>query len=229
MGSSAVPPLTTRNFARVAGRGTGYAAAAILGVLACPALAAPAASTMTFAVIRNDAQIGTHTVSVTQNGSSMTVQIATRVAVKLGFLTLYHFDQTDTEQWSGGKLVALNATTDDNGTVHRAEASNADGRMVVQSDGRTEQLDAATLPLNLWNPAILDQHKALNLQDGQLVNVSVADRGTDSLNVAGRTVHAHHYVVTTTYPQDVWYDDSHRLVRVEMKGRDGSTITYQMV
>jgi hypothetical protein len=32
-----------------------------------------------------------------------------------------------------------------------------------------------------------------------------------------------------TFPQDVWYDDSGELVRVELKGADGSTILYQIV
>jgi hypothetical protein len=40
---------------------------------------------------------------------------------------------------------------------------------------------------------------------------------------------AHHCQIVATFPRDVWYDNDGQLVRVEMKGSDGSTILYQMV
>ena len=43
----------------------------------------------------------------------------------------------------------------------------------------------------------------------------------------GRPLTAHHYSIHTTFPQEVWYDDRQQLVKVALRGSDGSRIEYQ--
>jgi len=188
----------------------------------------PDSKTLKFAVMRNDSQIGTNTISVARNGQETTVQIVTHVEVKIAYVTVYRFDQTDTEQWSDGHLLAMNATTDDNGTVHRTNANCRDGKVVVEGDGQIRKLAADIIPVSLWNPVLLAQSVAFDPQDGAPVPVSVTDRGEENLVLQGHALHAHHYVLMTTFPQDLWYDENQRLVKVELKGSDGSTIRYQL-
>jgi len=197
-------------------------------LLAVSARADPDRKTMKFAVMRNDSQIGTNTITVARNGQDTTVQIATHVEVKIAYITVYRFDQTDTEQWSDGHLLTMNATTDDNGTVHRTNANCSDGKVVVDGDGQIRRLAANIIPVSLWNPVLLAQNVALDPQGGAPVPVSVIDRGEENLVLQGHAHHAHHYVLMTTFPQDLWYDENQRLVKVELKGSDGSTIRYQL-
>jgi hypothetical protein len=192
------------------------------------ALADPDSKTMKFAVMRNDSQIGTNSITVSRSGQDTTVQIVTHVEVRIAYITVYRFDQTDTERWSDGRLLAMNATTDDNGTVHRTNANCRDGKVVVDGDGQVRKLAANIIPVSLWNPVLLAQNVALDPQDGAPVPVSVIDRGEENLVLQGRAQHAHHYVLMTTFPQDLWYDENQRLVKVELKGSDGSTIRYQL-
>src|SRR5579862_7105285 len=86
-------------------------------------------STISFAVMRNGEQIGTNTIQLHRNGAETTVQIVTHVAVKIAFVTVYRFDQTETERWVDGRLAALRSSTDDNGTVHRVKASGGDNKI----------------------------------------------------------------------------------------------------
>jgi hypothetical protein len=188
----------------------------------------PGVQTMKFAVTRDDAPIGTNTIDVERKGAETSVQIVTHVAVGMAFITLYKFDQTETEHWTNGHLLAMNAVTDDNGTLHRTNANCHDGKLVVDGDGQVQNLASTVVPASLWNPAMLTQNVALNPEDGKLVPVSVVDRGEDSLTVAGHAMRAHHYVIKTIFAEDVWYDDG-RLVKLELKGADGSTIRYQLV
>lgn len=207
-------------------------ASTVLGVAALSAAGAAAnigAKTMNFAVMRDGAQIGTNSISFDSNGTGTRVQTVTHVSVGFGFLTLYHFDQTETEEWSGGRLVAMNSTTDDNGTVHRASASARGGKIVVEADNQVRELAPTTVPLNLWNPALMVQNSVLDPKDGSVQPIKVLDRGEDHVSVQGKTRHAHHYQIVTSFPQDVWYDDNHQLVQVELKGTDGSTIRYQLM
>jgi len=185
--------------------------------------------TMKFAVTRDDAPIGTNTIDVIRRGAETSVQIVTHVAVGVAFFTLYKFDQTETEQWTNGHLLAMDAVTDDNGTLHHTNANCRDGKLVVDGDGQVQKLATNVLPASLWNQAMLTQNVALNPEDGKLVPVSVVDRGEDNVTVAGREERAHHYVLKTVFAQDVWYDAGHRLVKMELKGADGSTIRYQLI
>lgn len=209
----------------------GLAALAAAGTLfVLSAQARPDPETLNFTVTRNGAPIGTNIIRLGHQGQDTTVQVETHVQVGFAFLTLYKFDQTETERWADGRLVAMNAMTDDNGTVHRASATARNGMIVAQCDGKTtSELAPTTVPLSLWNPTIVNQTAALDTQNGSLETIKVSDMGEGNLVIERRERHVHHYQIVTTYPQDVWYDDSGELVQVELKGSDGSTIRYQLV
>jgi hypothetical protein len=204
------------------------AALGMAGVLTA-AHASPKAATITFAVMRNGAQIGTNLIRVERDGPATTVQAVTHVEVGLGFVTLYKYDQTETERWANGRLVAMTSTTDDNGTTHNASAQAGDGKIVVHADQQVRETAATAIPLTLWNASVVDRDLALDPKDGSVQPLKVFDRGEEQLVVQGRRRPAHHYEIVTKFPQDVWYDDNRQLVQVELKGSDGSTIRYQLM
>jgi hypothetical protein len=214
--------------------GAGLACIRISGAIACLAIAAacPAHAdprrTLTFAVTRNDSQIGTDTITLGQNGPQRTIESVTHVSVGMAFITLYKFDQTETEQWANGRLMALNVVTDDNGTVHRIVADIRGDKLVVDSDGLVKEIASTVIPASLWDPQLLQQAAALDPESGSVVPVSVVDCGEDSVVISGRSERAHHFVIRTNHASDVWYDDNHSLVKVELKGSDGSTIRYEL-
>jgi len=183
---------------------------------------------MRFAVMRNGQQIGNNTIELRRSGSETTVHMVTHVEVKIAFVTVYRFDQTETERWVGGKLMALNAVTDDNGTLHRVRASRADDKLMIEANGKTTEVAGNTIPASLWNPLLLEKSVAFNPQDGKIMPIAVTDRGEDQLVVQGRAKRARHYVIKSTFPQDVWFDEARQLLKVELKGSDGSTIRYQL-
>ncbi len=205
------------------------ALAAIGTFVASAAWGADEPGTATFAVLRNNDRIGINTVAVAREGSDTTVESRLHLAVKFAFLTVYRYDQVQTERWSNGHLLSLEATTDDNGTVHTTRASKTGDEFVVDDNGREKRIAASLFPLTLWTDAIASQSTVLNPETGKVEPLKVVDRGEDEFTVQGRPTRAHHYVLTTSFSQDVWYDESHRMVRLELKGRDGSTIRYQLV
>jgi len=205
-----------------------FIGAAAVCLLGGAAYADPNGEVLKFSVTRDGTQIGTNTIDVVRNGAVTNVQIVTHVEVGMAFITLYKFDQTETERWSNGRLVAMNSVTDDNGTMHRTNASNCDGTLIVQGDGGVQKMASTVIPASIWNPDMLSQNVALDPVNGKLVAVSVVDRGEDSLSLNGRTARAHHYQLKTEFSEDVWYDDARHLVKMELKGSDGSTIRYQL-
>lgn len=204
------------------------ALAASASMLALPAAAGNDSHTIRFLVTRNGEPIGTNSIRVGHDGADTTVATVTHVKVGFAFLTFYKFDQTENERWSGGRLLALDSVTDDNGTVRKATAAAQDGALLIACNGKTLRSPATTIPFNLWNSELMERSVALDTRDGSMESLKVTDLGEESLIVQGHAKRTHHYEITSSFPEDVWYDDKGELVRVEMKAMDGSTILYQL-
>ena len=78
----------------------------------------PSDTILNFAVLRNGDQIGTSTMRVRRDGPEIVAEIVTHIQVKIAYVTVYRFDQTETEHWTEGSLVEMTSLTNDNGTVH---------------------------------------------------------------------------------------------------------------
>lgn len=201
--------------------------AIVAGVSLAAAAGPAAAETLRFAIMRNGAQIGTHQIVVNRAGPETSVSIATDVDVKVLFITAYHFQQTESERWANDRLVALNSTTDNNGTHHKMAVVQKPANLNVDVDGKATTADRNIVPASFWNPDFLQHSSVLDTQDGLVSPMSVIDHGPEQLAIDGKTIKAHHYEIKSRYSQEVWYDERQRLVQVRLLGTDGSTILYK--
>jgi hypothetical protein len=79
-----------------------------------------------------------------------------------------------------------------------------------------------------WDPRILRATRLLNSQTGELLPVSVAERGTERVNVAGRNVAAtRHRLSAPNLQIDLWYADG-RWVALEAPTPGGRTLRYEL-
>ena len=200
----------------------------ILGALwlASNAVIPASAETLNFVINRNGDPIGTSTIEINRRGADTTVDTTTDLAVNVLFFTAYRFEQKTGERWSNGHLVALNSTTNNNGTRHKVAVRMNGDQLELYADGENSPLDSDIVPSTLWNPDFLKHSMMLDVQDGQVMPVTVIDDGADDLRVDGQVVPAHHYTINGRYSEDVWYDDRGRLVQVRIIGSDGSIILY---
>jgi hypothetical protein len=191
--------------------------------------AQPATETLQYAIIRNGEQIGTHKVELRRTGKETAVNVATNVEVKVLFITAYRFQYTATERWVNGRLVALNAETDDNGTQHKLTAALKGATLEVEADGKAAQIDKNILPGSFWNPEVVRQSVMLDTQTGQVMPISVVDGGSEQVTVETGSAPARRYTIKGKFSQDVWYDSRGRLVQSQLVGPDGSVITYKLI
>jgi Family of unknown function (DUF6134) len=206
--------------------GTRIIAAAGALMIATTVAAYTPADTMRFVIMRNGEQIGTHAIEISRNGPETNVRITTDLTVKVLFITAYRLQHSATERWVNGQLVAFNSTTDNNGVRHKVSASRSASGLEVDADGKTSRVDQAVLPASLWNAELMRRRAAFDPQDGQVDPISVTDDGMEDLYLGARTLKARHYEIKGRYSQDVWYDESGRLVQVKLVGSDGSVISY---
>jgi hypothetical protein len=203
---------------------------AIAAIICLIALTGAAScETYRFTITRNGDQIGTHSINLNRTGAETSVSIVTDLTVKVLFVTAYRFQHTASERWLNGRLVALNATTDDNGTRHQVSVVTAGTTLQIDADGKTARLDRTIIPGSLWNPELMRRPVMLDTQEGQVLPLTVVDQGPEDLTIDSRVIKAHHYVMKSKYSQDVWYDDQQHLVQVKLIGPDGSVIMYKPI
>lgn len=180
---------------------------------AAPALASslPDQGKLRFDVIRKGKDIGDHSYVFSGSPAHYSVQVATRIAVKVPLIQLnaYVFEQQSTETWAGGKMTAIASDTNDNGTPHQLS-----------------QPGQGLLPASLWNDDIVNSRKLLNTIDGKVMSVRVTDLGMQAVPSGKGEVNAHHFRISGDLERDVWYDDAGNLAHVSFKADDGSTVTY---
>lgn len=186
----------------------------------------PGDGTLSYAVLRNGAEIGSHVFRFRHDGHRLIVEIHTRMAVRWAVLTVYRFEHDGTEIWQGDRLVAMQTRTNDDGKHHLIDARSNDTGTTVEVEGKPHQLEAGLLPASLWNPRVLAQAALLNTVDGTPAHVAARQLGEEMLQVQGRAVVARHYALTGDLAREVWYDPDGRLVKVRFKAKDDSDIEY---
>jgi len=196
-------------------------------VLAAHAAIVPASGKLDFSVVRDGKKIGTHVLSFRRANNRVDVDIHTRIAVKVAFITVYRFEQDGHEVWQGGRLVRMQTKTHDDGTDHTLEVSaNGAGKLRVVGDGQVREAAADAVPASLWNPAFIRTKALMNSLVGTPLDIRIAYKGQEDVTVRGRPVRAHHYSLTGEMPRELWYDQNWVLIRMTLKGKDGSAVQY---
>jgi len=183
--------------------------------------AVPPAGGLAFDILRDGAPIGRHTVAFRHVGASLQVEIAIDIEVGLAFLTLFRYRHRNRELWQGGRLVALETTTDDNGDYHEVRARRRADDLWVEGGEGAFAAPADILPTSYWNPATPAQTRLLDTQHGRLLQVSVAPAGRETVTLAGEEVAARRFAMSGDLALDLWYTPRGRWLKVAFEARGG--------
>lgn len=200
----------------------GFVVFAALGVEA----AVPATGELSFTVMREGDDIGTHRLKFRTDDRGLAVDIQTDIAVKVFGVALYRFEHEGHEIWRENHLVSIVSETNDDGTPHHLNATATEGALMVDGDARQESERLAIIPASLWNNELVSQTELLNTLDGSNMPVTILEIGPEVVEAWGRNVSATHYSVTGKLNRELWYDADGILVQVKFGGADGSEITY---
>jgi hypothetical protein len=191
---------------------------------------APGAPLLDFAVERNNEQIGFHRIRFSRDGERLVVDTEVSIRVTALFVTVYRFSHRAREVWTGGRLVALDAETDDDGTPHRLSVRAEGGALHVMHNGDSSNVAAGLVPTSLWNKAATDQTVLLGTLRGDAMPTRVTRLGAERISGPEGELQADGFVIDASpdYKRWVWYDRTGRLVAVRLLGRDGSLVTYRL-
>jgi hypothetical protein len=196
------------------------AAAATQSVLAM----APA-GTLTYDVMREGDRIGTHTVSFERMGEELTVRTETNVEFTAYVIFDIDWTHQSVEIWGDGGLKEFTSFTNEDGRKRQVHAQRNGEHLIVESTGGHRELPADLIPGTLWHPDTVRQQQILDPIKGRLRKVTVADLGTETIEVDGRSIEARHYQMRGDLKRDFWYDREGTVVKVEFPISDGSEVT----
>jgi hypothetical protein len=205
---------------------------AATGLTAAPEqrTASPAAGSTTsvYSVTRNDSPIGTTSTNIAKAGDAITVTTKTAIEVKV-IIVLYRLSQSTTETWRGDQLLSFTSETDDNGTAHKIAVKASPKDLIINVDGKTVSAPAGTMPTSFWSTRFLTAKALLNNDDGAIIQVVSRNLGSEQINVHGVLHQAQHYKVSggKEFERDIWFDGD-QLLRVRLKGSDGSLISSDL-
>jgi len=200
---------------------------AATSVLPAQAAMVPSDGELDFIVLRDGDQVGTHRIDFHRNGDALEVDIRTRIAVQMLFVTVFRFEHDGHEVWRDNRLVEMETKTNDDGTDHSLVAKSDGGdELKIVGDGNERVAKASVIPASLWNHTFLDSKELLNSLDGSDLAIDVAFMGDETVKVGGESVPARHYSMTGEFERELWYDKDWVLVKIAFKGKDGSDIQY---
>ena len=197
-----------------------------LAALLPTASAAPARTEYT--VVREGSEIGRHVIEIERQGDATTVKISTNVVVKVAFIPVYRFEQSSNESWKANRLLTLQSQTNDDGKMHTLSVSREADHLNIAADGRPARGDQALLPASLWHVGTISQSTLLNTVTGAIMRVRITDKGENPVNTGHGQISARHYQLSGELERELWYDRAGNLVRLELKGSDGSAVAYVM-
>ncbi len=160
-----------------------------------------------FRILRDGDPIGQNRYSFALMGKTLTVSSDASARVTVLGMTVYRFTQHVREEWRDGRLVALEATTDDNGVRTRVSATATDQGLIIDGPlGRTIAPPSA-VPTTYWNVGTVRGAPLIDTRDGEVQSPPVTPLAWESLAVPGAdAVAARRYLIGSRKPCHVWYD-----------------------
>lgn len=183
-----------------------------------------------FDVLRNGAQVGSHTVSFGKQGDRLSTSTRFEVKVEVLFFTAYRYVYASEGSWIGGCLDGLIATTDDNGAESVVRVSRSDQQLIVEGPQGAATAAPETLPTEHWAYGVVSHDAVINTITGRINRVDISRAETEAVKMAdGRAITARRYVYGGELDNEVWYDAEGRWVKMRFPAKDGSSIEYVCV
>jgi hypothetical protein len=182
-----------------------------------------------FQITRDGKPIGTQTVTVKQDGETVTAITESTVAVKMLGVTVYRMHQVLTETYQGRQLVALNAETKDPDGLRAGGIKRSGDRWTGKLGKQSRDFECDCGTSTMWHSAGLKGLLMIEASQARLRSVTIEDKGTETLDLPEGPVQARHFSVKGEIERDVWYDPAGNLVFAQQVGSDGSQIRQTLM
>lgn len=202
-----------------------------LAFCAGPAFASlpvPSKKALSFRIMRNGSDIGTHKLDFSQDGDALTVTVNVRMSVGIGPVRFFHYRHHTVELWNGDVFTNLDSKTDYDGTPAFCTVRRTGNELTVEGS-KTQRYTApgSTLAATHWNEAEL-KGPMINPENGEMMQPKISNLGNEQIAVAsGAMIPAQHYSWRGKDTLDLWYDADNDWAGLKATVKDGSELIYE--
>ncbi len=178
-----------------------------------------------FDVLRDGGAFGTHILAFTRSGDSLTVETDVELRVDFGPINFFDYVHDVTERYVGGRLTWVGSRTKNEGKWKTLKAQSAEGGMKVEGEKFKGLLAGLVIPSTHWNEEEMKQTKMFSTETGEMLPITVKDRGIETVKIKRGSVQARRYDVDSEIDASFWYDAQGRWVKCAFTTQ-GSKIEY---
>lgn len=129
-----------------------------------------------FTVLRDGEAIGEQVLDVRpgENGR-LHVAVDIELSVKLLGVAAYRYRMRNRETWRGGRLIAMDSETDDDGDKDFVRVKYANKRLEIDGSGHQGAVPADAVSTTYWSPDFLSRKTWINSQTGIPIHVTTTE------------------------------------------------------
>ncbi len=135
------------------------------------------------------------------------------------------------ETWKNGKLIKLEASTNDDGKRYQVRVEPIGSELRVTVNGKTHMAPSAASSTSHWHlPADRRQGDItrIDTDNGRVLAGKIFHVGRENVMASGQSMATDHYRITGTAPAELWFDGTDRLVRQETV-EEGHKVVLELV
>jgi hypothetical protein len=185
--------------------------------------------TLMFDVFLDGKKIGYHRFEIDGPENNADVVSEASFDVKFLFVTAFSYRHSARENWTGGCLEEIEASTDSNGKQLNVFGERTGEWFVIDTGEQEVRLPECVMSFAYWNPGFLEQPRLLNAQTGEYLDVEVEELGEDIVRLDGREIPARS-VRLTARQMDItlWYSESAEWLALESVAKGGRILRYEL-
>lgn len=173
--------------------------------------------------------IGTHDISLRENGDARSVVSDMHFRVSLLGFTAGSYEQHEEESWKGDCLTRLDTKTVEKGATTTVSGRLEGGHFVIDGPGAEQPLPACVMSFAYWHPRVLKQPSLVNVQTGASTPITVHALGKEPYTVRGTSVDATHYRIDTPRNRiEVWYAPDGEWIGLRSTSQQGHVLAYRL-
>jgi len=182
-----------------------------------------------FVVNRDGSPIGTHRLSFHTepglDGERLIVDIDIDITVKAAFVTVYRYTYRGREIWKGGRLLALDGATNDDGKKTTLRVRATESGLEVDAPDAHYVAPPDTLPDSYWHRDTIKHQHFIDDEDGKLVDLISTPAGHRTVTVDGKPVDLALYQLAGEVTGEIGYGPDGQWLSLRLLSH-GSDILY---
>lgn len=194
-----------------------------------------------FDIIRNKKNIGYHSIFFIENNDTLKVNIDIKIAVKIGFLTIYKYSHKNQEEWKNNQLYKISTNSITNSKKkYSVEGKQKEEFFEFYGVDNKKRTNKDIIPISYWNKELLNKKEFLDSQKGILRKFKTKFLGTKNIRFKNKIVNTEKYKITvlTKHITDekpfpflyLWYEKKGELIKLEFNSpEDNSVIEYNRI